>query len=112
MDKGGELRQRIGDKLTARVTGGDEFLCTIDVAGAHTLAVNAAHESSPINQIDESNYDRIPHEGSEKVVIKDIVSIIDRAFAEEKLFSELGVSWAKPGKTFAVAGYAEFAGGA
>jgi hypothetical protein len=82
----------------------------------HTLAVNGAFESAQsaggplgipreaLHVYEEAQADRM----ETFTEIRDIVSMIERAAAERKLFSDLGVPWAKSTDAFALEDYTSF----
>ena len=100
-----QLRISIMDRLIARVKDPSTFICTLDIAGVQTLCINGIHESSAINTLDEKLFQRIPHKGSYLTVINDIDSVILNSFREEKLFSEMGVQWARKGSIVSMGNY-------
>ncbi|GCF09463.1 hypothetical protein [Dictyobacter arantiisoli] len=51
---------------------------------------------------------RVPDQDSIKTMIQGIDNLIDTAFIQEKLFSELGVAWAQPGKIVSLRDYSTF----
>lgn len=95
---GTELRDAMMAALRARLEDPAVFVCDLDIAGVHTLAVNGAHLSSTAHPVPEAFIRRYPYENSVKTVIEGIDGIIDRAFDEERLFSELDVPWAQRGR--------------
>ncbi|GCE22950.1 Gfo/Idh/MocA family protein [Dictyobacter kobayashii] len=107
-DTGVELRDRLLQHLYAKVADPQSFVCDLDIAGAHVLCFNGAHESSPIHQFDATLIQRFEEGGSIKTVVEGIDEVILQAFEQEKLFSELGIAWAQPGKAFPLANYTHF----
>jgi predicted dehydrogenase len=99
-----ELRDAMLEAVLARLAGREAFICDLDIALAHTLAVNGAHASSAVHPVPEGFIQRSPLDDSMKIVIKDIDEIIARAFEEERLFSELDVAWAQAGRAVSLAG--------
>jgi hypothetical protein len=85
------------------------LLTPVEATRAFTLVVNAAFESGrAARQVPPEFLVRGAEAGSEAVYVKDIEQIIDRAFRERKLFSELGVPWASASRPFCTTGYREF----
>lgn len=91
------LRTKIISHLIQRINEPSTFVCGLDIASAQTLCVNGAHESSAIYTIPEAHISRSIVDGEIKVTVAELDSIIEKAFLEEKLFSELNVPWAQPG---------------
>ena len=111
IERGTDLRDRILAAVRERIRDRQSFVCDLDIAGTQTLCANAAHESSAIHPIDPAHLDRMPHQDSIKTAIKGIDEATAAAFDEEKLFSEISIPWARPGRPVRVAGYDEFNGG-
>lgn len=107
-ETGKTLRDSIMTHLTQRLTDPQAFTCDLSIAGTHTLAVNGAHESSAVQPLDAALFQRFSQDNSIRTVIKGIDEIIARAFTQEKLFSELGISWAQRGSVFSLEGYTAF----
>lgn len=87
-------------------------LSTLEMARSHILCINGIHESCPqIVSIPSNQIMRIdvPDEtGDVKTIIRDIDSLIEQAFSEGKMFSEIGVSWAQKTKMFSLKYYTRF----
>ncbi len=103
-----ELRDSIMSQLCCRMKNPSAFICGLDIAAVHTLAVNGAHDSARPQVIDERYVRRMPVEGGAKVIIEGIDDLIARAFEEEKMFSELGAGWARPGEVVSLKDYPGF----
>ncbi|MDQ8208737.1 Gfo/Idh/MocA family oxidoreductase [Coraliomargarita sp. SDUM461003] len=91
------VRSQLLDRLLNRMENSDVFICDLEVAAAHTLSVNGAHESSPVHDIPA---DLISHEsvdGGVKTTVSGLDDLIHRAFEQEVLFSEMDVPWAQAG---------------
>lgn len=106
-----QMRPRIFDALLRRLTDPTAFVCTLEIAAAQTLAVNGAHESSPVHPVPQEHVHVADSDWRERFEIPGIEDLARRAFDEERLFSELGAPWARPGKLFDLRGYEKFAGG-
>lgn len=102
------LRTRMLRSICRAAAGQDTFYCTLELAILQTRAANGAHEATQIHTLPDDLISRTPEEGSVKTVIKGIDDVIHRAFEEEKLFSEMGVPWAKPYGSFSLDGYTRF----
>lgn len=84
--------------------------CTLDHACQHTICANGAHESSLIHRIPAKFLTQAPASDGYYLEIEGIDQIIRRAYDQERLFSEMNVNWAKPGRKISLAGYSTFAG--
>jgi hypothetical protein len=92
------LRDTMLDAIIGKTKDPDRFICGLDIAATHALAVGGAHLSSNIYNIPDHLINRIETDGSIKTTVTGLDDIIGRAFSEERLFSELGVYWAHAGK--------------
>jgi len=93
-----------------KLNGKDVPVCSLDNAYAQTLIINAMHMASTIHDIPKDHYNVSTTSDGEQVKIKDIESIFQKAFEEEKLPSELGIQWAKASAVFDCEGLSEFTG--
>ena len=103
-----ESRESMLQAVIDKVTDPGTFVCTLDVAGAHTLCVNGAHESSPVRRIPPEHTRTEASRGGTRMVIEGLDEAMRRGAETEKLFSELGVPWARPAPVFSLEGYEEF----
>ena len=87
-----------------------ELNCPLQMTRPFTVAVNGAFESSGgTHKIpDETLKSRTDDNGIRHVVIPGINALINQAFAERKLFSDLGASWAVATQPFPVENYTRF----
>lgn len=108
IDNNEQVRNNLMDALVARCEGKNSFLCGLDVAGTHTLVINAAHESASVVPVPAALVDASARDESTQVVIRGIADLVRRSFKEEKTFSELGVPWAKPGARIVIDQYDAF----
>lgn len=99
------------------IRGETRLLCPPEVCRSHTLVINAAHESCPhISSFPaelihtESAPETIPSPLPEGIFkrVQDIDILLQQAYENEKLFSEMGVAWAQKGKVFSTREYAYF----
>lgn len=102
------LREELMGRLLARARGDTEaFVCGLDASLAHTATVNAAHDAADILDF-PSELRTTMESGSSggdnpRPVIEGLAALIHRAYAEERLFSEMGVAWARGGEADASA---------
>jgi predicted dehydrogenase len=96
------LRAFMMKNVRARLRCEDEFVCSLDVAGVQTICANGAHASSDVHGIDSRYVTRSEQDDSVKTVIQGVDDIVTQASREGKLFSEMGVPWAAPGKDVAL----------
>jgi len=93
--------------------GQAEVLSTPEIARVHTLCINGAHESCPdIATLPQDAVEAVRSPSGDRfLVLNGLDDLIHRSAEEEKLFSELGVAWARPTQPFDLEGYACYPGG-
>lgn len=105
-------RNAVMNALLARLNDPETFVCGLDIAGTHVLAVNGAHESSPIIPVPAADVEKINLEdGSYRYVCRGIDALLHRLFKEERLPNASDYPWVSNGDEFPLAGYHEFNGG-
>ncbi len=106
-----------GFRNFVRAIGGEEsLLCPPEVCRSHTLCVNGAHESCPAIQNFPSaeitvvtDKEMPPSEAmAEFDRVPGLNALLQQAFAQRKLLSEIGIPWAYAGKTFDLQNYDHF----
>jgi predicted dehydrogenase len=103
------LRASIMTRLLAKLSGDSVFVCDLDIAAAQTICVNGAHESSEVHEIPSEIIHRYTESsGSVRTVVDGLDELIVRAHREGKLFSDLGVEWARAGDLIDLTGYDRF----
>ncbi len=122
LDYGGAARVRLADgtrqewasaeagplvlpNVIASIAGAEPLRCPLALTRAQTLCICGSFESSPIRPL-PAQLRRTDAEGG--VVIEGMSALVQRAWAEGKLFSELGVDWARPGRRVDLSDYAYF----
>jgi predicted dehydrogenase len=96
---GENCRVSVTNALINKINGENQFICGLDIAIAHTIIVNGIHESAKIVNIPKESISELYDENNDRLcVIKNIAKIMDGTFDDMKLFSEVGVIWANPGK--------------
>lgn len=89
--------------------GNEKPYCSLEIAKAQTLCINGMHESCPeITAIPPAEVEQKWQENDSKRIINGIDAMIEQAYAEEKLFAEIGVPWAKPAVAFPLENYRRF----
>ncbi|MCI0512693.1 Gfo/Idh/MocA family oxidoreductase [candidate division KSB1 bacterium] len=97
------------DAITVNTTRSRHPSSTIKMARTHVLVLNLAFESAAgIGAIPaEFLYEQRSKTGV-RVCIQNMESILNQAFNETKLFSELNLPWARPTSAFKAAYYRQF----
>lgn len=91
------------------IRGRGGMICTLESAMTHTVVINGAHESMP--EISDFPIELKRMEGTPPLIwVEGLSEIMRRAYADEKLFSEMGVGWAKAGIRIDLRNYREFKG--
>jgi predicted dehydrogenase len=114
IDDPAEKRVNMLKDLAKRYTAKQPYLVSLDTCRPFVLAVNGAFESCGQNPyaLDKKyltySYEIESENETVKTVINDIDTIIKKAHDQGKLFSELGVKWAKKGKRINLKSYKKF----
>lgn len=86
-----------------------EINCTLSMTRPFVLTRNGFFLSSQyVKPVSKQYITCESYEGSMKTIIKDMDKIIDKAYAERKLFSEIGVPWSRRTKWVDVKGVKRF----
>jgi predicted dehydrogenase len=98
------------------ILGEERLLCSPEVCRSHTLCVNGAHESCPVIQNFPSS--EITAVTDKEMPPSDTMAVFDRvpilntllqqAFTQRKLLSEIGIAWAVAGEPFNLKNYDHF----
>lgn len=99
------------DAVLDRIAHPSRFACDLAVAGAHTLAVNGAHESSPIISVPSDRVDLVDPDDDLRYVCDELDEVLESSFAAGCLPDSSTPSWIQFGEPFSTRGYATFAGG-
>ena len=91
------LRKNMMSSVLDMVNGGTSFYCDLEAASKQTIVVNAVHQACEIHTVagEQETLDN----GAVRTAIPGIEDVFDKACTEEKLFSEMGIPWAKPSST-------------
>jgi hypothetical protein len=82
-----------------KAAGENAFVCDVKIAGMQTVCSNTAFESSGINVIPADFLSEHEKYGERYVVVDGIEQICSEAFQQEKLWSDMSVPWARPGRS-------------
>lgn len=115
-DENINTRQVVFQTAVSLFNGQRRPYCSLEIARSHTRCINGMHESCPnitsvpANEIFTKATKMVPDAPNDENfnVIRGIDEMIEAAYRDEKLFSELDVSWTKPAKKFDLRGYSEF----
>lgn len=83
------------------VRGEETLLHPVENARAHTLAINAAHASSPVHPIPAALCARVESDRGARTFVRRMDDAVLRAFEQGRLLSESGVEWGVPGQDVA-----------
>lgn len=83
------LRDRMLSAIIDRCRGLPVLVASLDMARAHTICVNGAHESSPVVPIPSEWLEDVFLNGDRQVMIRDIHETISRGRESGKMFSEI-----------------------
>jgi predicted dehydrogenase len=93
-----QFRQLVLDATIRKASGESAFVCGLDIARNQTLCANAAFESSAVHLIPSEYITECGEPGDSLRGIPGVEAIFVDSYRKECLWSEMGVSWAKPGK--------------
>ncbi len=102
------MREDILLSLARRVQGKESRICSLENAAKQTLCVNGAHDSSEIVSVPDIFIEKKAHDSSSLMAIRGIEEIVEKSYEEERMFSELSVPWAVPGKQISLRNYGFF----
>lgn len=97
-----DSRDHIMDALIAKIQGKENFICTLDIAGAQTIAMNATHASASVTPVPSEYVETLDNNDSTYECLKDISKIIPQAFNEERLLNTQDYPWMQTGKVIDV----------
>ncbi len=107
-----EVRSSMMHCVLRRLEDPSAKVCTASMAFAHTLVVNALHESARISDVPAEWTFTSTVNGEESLCLKGLPEAIETTFNTGKLFRELDLPWAQSeGREFSLAGYTRFSGG-
>ncbi len=84
----------------------DQLACPLIVTRTQTLCVCGSFESSPIREL-PAGLRRVDPK-NQAVTVEGLGEVVRRACEKRALFSELGISWAQPGREIDLEGYSYF----
>jgi predicted dehydrogenase len=103
------IRENLMDAVLKRVSNPSTFICDLDIAGTHVLAINGAHESSPIIPANPKDIERYElDDGKYRFVCRGLDKAMKTHFENGTLLDSSVYSWLSVGKTFPLTGYNEF----
>ena len=104
-----KLRTNLMDSVLKRVAAPSTFICGLDIAGTHTLAVNGAHKSSPVIPTDPNDVERMELEnGAHRFVCRNLDAAMKKLLNDGGMPDESQYPWLTPGKEFDLAKFREF----
>jgi len=95
----GPLRRHMMRTVMAMTRNAAPFYCNLEIACRQTIVINAMHQACGIHPVpcEYASLDK----GIVRAFIPGIEDTIEKAFEQESLFHEIGISWSQP------AGYSE-----
>lgn len=106
-----ELQANMQNAFAQRLRGMDVPLASLEIARAHTLAVNGASEAAAVTQVPEEFARTIRRDGHKLWAIAAIDKIFEQCQLQEKMLHESGlVEWSAAAGFKNLRGYSAFAG--
>jgi len=88
---------------------GERVISSLEVGRSQTLCINGAHESCPeVHDFPADVVKTVIKEDHTFLVVNDLEELLHRSADEDKLFSEMGVAWAKGSEPYQMGGYSRF----
>ncbi|MBN1973369.1 MAG: Gfo/Idh/MocA family oxidoreductase [Sedimentisphaerales bacterium] len=104
-----ELRVSMLEQLASSYENKKPYCCTLETCRPFTITVNGAFESSGLTHgIDAGYIKRFEKDNSIKTVVDGLQGLMEKAFEQGRLFSELGAPWAVKTVPFDVKNYSKF----
>ena len=97
-----DSRDYVMDSVLNKARGKESFICNLSIAGTQTLAMNAAHASSPIISVPREYVNTRAINDSSFECLQDIAKAMRTAYAQERLYSAVDYPWMKTGKVIDV----------
>ncbi len=95
-----DLHRAMYDRVVESLSSRDQVgLATMDIARQHTLAVEGAHQSSPVRPIAR---EFLELSDDKTVGISRVEEILERGFARDLMPSEMEVPWSQRGQRIAL----------
>lgn len=96
----------------ASVEGEDLPVCGLEAALGQVLVVNGAQDSQPnIRDFPSRMISFRGEPGHREICVEGLAAVLGECFKENRLPSELGVSWGRKGRLIDLAGYVHYPGG-
>lgn len=97
------------DAVINRISNPSEFICDLAIAGRHVLAVNGAHESSPVIPVtDGIKIKKNTGKDGYRFVCLGIDKLLKKLYRKENLPLATEYPWIKIGERFPLGDYSEF----
>lgn len=104
-------RSNLMDAVLARIGDPDALICGLDIAGTHTLAVNGAHDSSPIIEAAPEDVERESmDDGTYRFICRGLDEKLLDLFAEGAMPDSSIYAWLATGKIVDLEEYKKFQG--
>lgn len=104
-----EMRTMLMDDIVQRCKGEDRFVCTPEIARAHTLCVNALHARIPIHDVIDRHCKTHHRDGSDARSIVGVEEVIRNAYQAGRLLHDEAIPWTRPaGETGDLADFTRF----
>lgn len=97
-----QYRAALMGAVLKKAAGEEALVCGLDIARNQTLCANAAFQSSAVHEIAAEHLFESMQPGDSLMAISGIEKWIAESFAQERLWSEMGVPWAVAGEKIAV----------
>ncbi len=108
-DNDARLRTSPWVNMVHALRNGERVISSLEVGRSQTLCINGAHESCPeVHDFPADVVKTVIKEDHTFLVVNDLEELLHRSADEDKLFSEMGVAWAKGSEPYQMGGYSRF----
>lgn len=102
-------RKNIINALIQRVSDSEAFVCGLDIATAHTLAVNGAQKSSKIIVADQNDIEKLNIDNDNyRYICKDLDKVLHKCFETNTMLNSEHYPWLSVGDIVSMENYTKF----
>jgi predicted dehydrogenase len=108
-DNPAQMRTGPWRNMVGALNSGEKIIATLEMGRSQTLCINGAHESCPdVHDYPADQVQTVTKDGHKFLIVDGLLELLHKSADEGKLFSELGVEWARGGDIYAMEGYVHF----
>lgn len=104
------MRENIFNAMVNRLKGKDDFVCDLEIARCHTLAVNAVHDAAEVVEIPEKYHLQDEYNGSAIELVAGLEVLMHKCFETSGMPGDFNPGWTRPAGTISLTDYKVFSG--